>query len=127
MADENTPENTENATSDVQAGLENVANAAEGVAKAAKSATAKSQTLDLIMDLNLHVTVEVGRARMTIQDLLQLGQGSVLELQKLAGETLDIYVNGKPMAKGEAVIVNEKFGVRLSEIISLEDRIEGIK
>jgi flagellar motor switch protein FliN/FliY len=127
MADENTPENTQNTSSDVQAGLENVANAAEGVAKAAKSATAKSQTLDLIMDLNLHVTVEVGRARMTIQDLLQLGQGSVLELQKLAGETLDIYVNGKPMAKGVAVIVNDKFGVRLSEIISLEDRIEGIK
>lgn len=122
MADETTT-----GTNEVQAGLENVANAAEGVAQAAKSASSsKSQNLELIMDLNLHVTVEVGRARMTIQDLLQLGQGSVLELQKLAGETLDIYVNGKPMARGEAVIVNEKFGVRLTEIISLEERIEGI-
>jgi flagellar motor switch protein FliN/FliY len=78
------------------------------------------------MDVALHVTVEVGRARMTIQDLLQLGQGSVLELAKLAGESLDIYVNGKPMAKGEAVIVNEKFGVRLTEIVSQEDRIESL-
>lgn len=124
MADdtqENQPE-----TGDVQAGLANVAEAAEGVSKAAMAATSKAQTLDLIMDVNLHVTVEVGRARMTIQDLLQLGQGSVLELQKLAGETLDIYINGKPMARGEAVIVNEKFGVRLTEIISQEARIEGL-
>ena len=58
----------------------------------------KSQTLDFILDVTLQVTVEVGRARMTIQDLLQLGQGSVMELEKLAGEPLDIYVNGKQVA-----------------------------
>ena len=74
--------------------------------------------------MTLQVTVEVGRTRMTIQDLLQLGQGSVVELEKLAGEPLDIYINGKQVARGEAVIVNEKFGVRLTDIISPEDRIE---
>ncbi len=110
--------------SDLTQGLEGVVQAAEGVAEATKTSAHKGATMDIIMDVALQVTVEVGRARMTIQDLLQLGQGSVMELAKLAGEPLDIYINGKPMAKGEAVIVNEKFGVRLTEIISPEDRIQ---
>lgn len=109
-------------------GLEKVAEAASGVANAAKQAQGgkQGQTLDFILDVTLQVTVEVGRARMTIQDLLQLGQGSVVELEKLAGEPLDIYINGKQVARGEAVIVNEKFGVRLTDIISPEDRVEGL-
>lgn len=115
---------------DIQSELESVANAAEGVVDAASSTRPKSPkgggTLDMIMDVTLQVTVEVGRARMTIQDLLQLGQGSIMELQKLAGEPLDIYVNGKQVAQGEAVIVNEKFGVRINEIKTLKDRIEGL-
>ena len=108
--------------------LQQVAAAADNVAKAASGATAqrKPQTLDFILDVTLQVTVEVGRSRMTIQDLLQLGQGSVVELEKLAGEPLDIYINGKQVARGEAVIVNEKFGVRLTDIISPEDRIESL-
>jgi len=118
-------------TTEVQDGLENVADAAEGVAEAAAMAGPAGgantpHTLDFILDVTLQVTVEVGRARMTIQDLLQLGQGSVMELEKLAGEPLDIYVNGKQVARGEAVIVNEKFGVRLTDIISPEDRVEGL-
>ena len=108
----------------VKAGLEGVAAAAGSVADAASAAGLRpTQTLDFILDVTLNVTVEVGRSRMTIQDLLQLGQGSVIELSKLAGEPLDIYVNGKPVARGEAVIVNEKFGVRLTDIISPEDRV----
>lgn len=105
-----------------------VAEAAGQVAEAAAGAPAKkpAHTLDFILDVTLQVTVEVGRARMTIQDLLQLGQGSVVELEKLAGEPLDIFINGKQVARGEAVIVNEKFGVRLTDIISPEDRIEGL-
>jgi flagellar motor switch protein FliN len=112
--------------------LNKVAEAADDVASAAGGVAAGDkrrqggQTLDFIMDVTLQVTVEVGRARMTIQDLLQLGQGSVMELEKLAGEPLDIYINGKPVARGEAVIVNEKFGVRLTDIISPEDRLEGL-
>ena len=113
------------ADNDVQEQLEGVAKAAGGVAAAAAGAAQRQpQTLDFILDVTLQVTVEVGRARMTIQDLLQLGQGSVVELEKLAGEPLDIYINGKQVARGEAVIVNEKFGVRLTDIISPEDRVE---
>lgn len=115
------------ADNDVSSGLEGIADAAGRVASAATDAAQKkSQTLDFILDVTLQVTVEVGRSRMTIQDLLQLGQGSVVELEKLAGEPLDIYINGKQVARGEAVIVNEKFGVRLTDIISPEDRIEGL-
>lgn len=120
------------ADNEVEQGLEEVAQAAADVAAAATAATAApkrqyGRTLEFIMDVALQVTVEVGRARMTIQDLLQLGQGSVVELEKLAGEPLDIYINGKSVARGEAVIVNEKFGVRLTDIISPEDRIEGLE
>ena len=115
------------ADNDISRQLEGVANAAGEVAAAATGASARStQTLDFILDVTLQVTVEVGRARMTIQDLLQLGQGSVVELEKLAGEPLDIYINGKQVARGEAVIVNEKFGVRLTDIISPEDRIDSL-
>ena len=114
------------ANDDVSQQLEGVAQAAGEVAEAAGAAAAprESRTLDFILDVSLQVTVEVGRARMTIQDILQLGQGSVVELEKLAGEPLDIYVNGKHVARGEAVIVNEKFGVRLTDIISPEERID---
>jgi flagellar motor switch protein FliN/FliY len=124
------------ADSDIQQGLEEVAQAATEVATAAaaaaeaSAATPKKQmgrTLEFILDVALQVTVEVGRTRMTIQDLLQLGQGSVIELEKLAGEPLDIYINGKAVARGEAVIVNDKFGVRLTDIVSPEDRIEGLE
>ena len=115
------------ADNDAVEGLEKVAAAAGQVANAANQTSARQpQTLDFILDVTLQVTVEVGRARMTIQDLLQLGQGSVVELEKLAGEPLDIYINGKSVARGEAVIVNEKFGVRLTDIISPEDRVEGL-
>ena len=124
------------ADSDIEQGLEGVAQAAADVAAAvdvaatAAAAPAKKatgRTLDFILDVALQVTVEVGRTRMTINDLLQLGQGSVVELEKLAGEPLDIFINGKAVARGEAVIVNEKFGVRLTDIISPEDRIEGLE
>lgn len=114
------------ADSDVGEKLEGVAQAADKVAEASVAAASPPRTLDFILDVTLQVTVEVGRARMTIQDLLQLGQGSVVELEKLAGEPLDIYVNGKQVARGEAVIVNEKFGVRLTDIISPEDRVENL-
>ena len=111
---------------DLENDLGQVADAAGQVASLAGSLRKPSQTLDFILDLKLNITVEVGRARMTIQDLLQLGQGSVIELEKLAGEPLDIYINGKQVAKGEAVIVNEKFGVRLTQIISVEDRVQSL-
>ncbi len=84
----------------------------------------KANTLDFILDIPLEVTAELGRARMLINELLKLGQGSVIELTKLAGEPIEILVNQKLIARGEVVVVNEKFGVRLTDILSPTERIE---
>ncbi len=88
---------------------------------------AASRGIDFILDIPLQVTVEVGRANILINDLLQLGQGSVVELSKLAGEAMDIFVNQKLIARGEVVVVNEKFGIRITDIISPLERIEQLK
>ena len=82
------------------------------------------QELDFILDLPLEVSVEIGRTKMQIKDLLKLTQGSIIELERIAGEPVDIYVNGKLMAKGEVVVVNDRFGVRVTEIISAQDRVK---
>lgn len=82
--------------------------------------------LDFILELPLEISVELGRKKIQIKDLLKLGQGSVVELNKMAGEPAEIYVNQKLMAKGEVVVVNEKFGVKLSEIISQADRVKSL-
>ena len=82
--------------------------------------------LDFILDIPLDISVELGRTRLQIRDLLQLGQGSVVSLDKLAGEPADIYVNQKLMAKGDVVVVNEKFGIKLTEIISPADRVKNL-
>ena len=83
--------------------------------------------MDFILDIPLEITVELGRTRMVINDLLKLGQGSIIELTKIAGETLEILANQRIIAKGEAVVVNEKFGVRLTEVISPIERLERLK
>lgn len=80
--------------------------------------------LELLLDIPLEITAELGRTRMIINDLLQFGQGSVIELNKLAGEPVDILVNQKLIARGEVVVVNEKFGIRLTDIISPIERIK---
>lgn len=85
------------------------------------------QSLDFILDVPLKVTVELGRARMAIREILQLAQGSVVELTKFAGEPLEVLVNDKLIARGEVVVVNEKFGIRLTDIISPIERIEQLK
>lgn len=82
--------------------------------------------LDFILDIPLEISVELGRTRMIINDLLQLGQGSVIELAKLAGEPLEILVNGKLVARGEVVVVNEKFGVRVTDIVSPMERVKSL-
>ncbi len=85
------------------------------------------QSLDFILDIPLRVTVELGRAKMAIREILQLAQGSVVELSKFAGEPLEVLVNEKLVARGEVVVVNEKFGIRLTDIISPVERIEQLK
>ena len=83
--------------------------------------------LDVILDVSVTLSMEVGRTRIPIRNLLQLNQGSVVELERAAGEPLDIYVNGTLIAHGEVVVVNEKFGVRLTDIISPAERIRQLK
>ncbi len=83
--------------------------------------------LDFIMDIPLEITVELGRTTMPIFDLLQLGQGSIVELTKVAGEPLEILVNKKLIARGEVVVVNEKFAIRLTDVVSTKERIENLK
>ncbi|MBF0118088.1 MAG: flagellar motor switch protein FliN [Desulfobacterales bacterium] len=94
-----------------------------------KKSTASEQIdrdLDFILDIPLELSVELGRTKMLIHDLLQLGQGSIVELDKLAGEPLEIYINRKLVARGEVVVVNEKFGVRLTDIISTIERVKSL-
>jgi flagellar motor switch protein FliN/FliY len=86
-----------------------------------------SRDMGFLLDIPLLISVELGRTRMLINDLLQLGQGSVVELDKLAGEPMEIYVNNRLIARGEVVVVNEKFGVRLTDIISPAERIKQLK
>ncbi len=83
--------------------------------------------INFLLDVPLEITVELGRTRMLIQELVQLGQGSVIELEKLAGEPMEILVNNKLIARGEVVVVNEKFGVRLTDTISPTERIRQLK
>jgi flagellar motor switch protein FliN/FliY len=83
--------------------------------------------LDLLLDVPLEVSVELGRSRLSIQNLLALGPGSVIELDKLAGDPLDILVNGRLVARGEAVVVNDKFGVRNTDIVSRAERVARLR
>jgi flagellar motor switch protein FliN/FliY len=84
----------------------------------------RSRELDFIMDIPLEISVEIGRARMLIGDMLKLGQGSVIELNRLSGEPVDIFVNKKLIARGEVVVAGEKFGVRIIDIISPSERVK---
>ena len=100
---------------------------AEEMQAAATTEGGDNRNLDLILDVPLSVTVELGRVRMPVRELLALTSGSVIELAKLAGEPLDVLINGKPVARGEAVMVNENFGVRLTEIVSQTERVERLR
>lgn len=98
-----------------------------GAAARDASTGAAAANMEFILDIPLEVTVELGRTKLLIHELLKLGQGSVIELSKLAGETLEILANQKLIARGEAVVVNEKFGVRLTEVVSPMERIERLR
>src|SRR5574338_3320 len=82
-----------------------------------------NKNIEFVLDIPLQVTVQIGSTRMLIRELLQLGQGCLIELNKLAGEPMEVLVNNKLVARGEAVVVNEKFGVRLTDIISTRERV----
>lgn len=85
-----------------------------------------SRGLDFIYDVPLEVSVEIGRSTILLKDLLRMGEGYVIELDKLAGEPLDLYVNSRLIARGEAVMVGEKFGIRLTDVVSPNERIKNL-
>jgi flagellar motor switch protein FliN/FliY len=103
-----------------------VAEIAADPQNAASENDSGTRDIDFILDIPLELSVELGRTRMLVNDLLQLGQGSIVELSKLAGEPLEIYINQKLVARGEAVVVNEKFGVRLTDIVSPIERVKSL-
>jgi flagellar motor switch protein FliN len=82
------------------------------------------KNIDFILDIPMKVSIYVGSTKMAIRDLLQLAQGSVIELDKLAGEPMEVMVNNKLVAKGEVVVVNEKFGIRLTDVVSAAERVK---
>ena len=95
-----------------------------GRAAGDNGADALVRDLEFLYEVPLQVSVEVGRARILLKDLLQMGEGYVVELDKMAGEPLDLFVNGRLIARGEAVRVGDKFGIRLTEVVSQSDRLE---
>lgn len=96
-------------------------------AESKKESKGSDRNLQLILDIPLKLSVELGRTKMPVSELLNLTQGSVIELNKLAGEPMEVMVNDKLIARGEAVVVNEKFGVRLTDVISPAERVEQLK
>ncbi len=109
---ENNPIEVENSSTPVRTASTNTV----------KTATRESASIDLFMDVMLKVTVELGRTRMTLQQVLDLQNGSVVELDCLAGDSVDVFVNDLLIARGEVVVVDDKFGVRITEVISPENR-----
>lgn len=107
--------------------LPDSSNSTDGNGLQAGAHNESSHNMDFILDIPIEVTVELGRSKMLVNELLQLGQGSVIELSKLAGETLEILANQKLIARGEVVVVNDKYGVRLTEVISPMERIERLR
>ena len=95
--------------------------------KTQNKTTTENPNIDFLLDVPLAISAELGRTKMIIYELLQLSQGSVIELNKLAGEPLDVRVNDKLIARGEAVVVNEKFGVRITDIVNPQERLENLK
>jgi len=87
----------------------------------------KDVNLDVVLDIPVTISMEIGRTRISIRNLLQLNQGSVVELDRLAGEPMDVLVNGTLIARGEVVVVNEKFGIRLTDIISPAERVKKLR
>ena len=100
------------------------AGTAERAGTGAKGPAVPGDNLDLLLDIPLEITIELGRTKMLINDLLKLGQGSVIDLPKEAGDTLDILANNRLVAKGDVVVVNKKYAIRLTEVISPVERVE---
>ena len=120
MAEEN--ENIENEENEEIAQDSEAQNSVEDLEEQGQG----EMNLDFILDIPLELSVELGKTKMLVNDLLQLWQGSIIELNKLAGESMEVYINHKLIAKGEVVVVNEKFGVRLTDVITPIDMVKSL-
>ncbi|MCH7496313.1 MAG: flagellar motor switch protein FliN [Candidatus Marinimicrobia bacterium] len=94
--------------------------------ESAAPANGRGRKIDMLLDVKLEVTVELGRKDMLVEEILRLGKGSVIELDKLAGEPVDVLVNGKKLAEGEVVVVEDHFGVRLTHLLETRERIKSL-
>ena len=102
------------------------ANGATELGGSRVEASGANREIDFLYDIPLQISVEVGRCKILLRDLLKMGEGYVIELDKIAGEPLDLYVNQRLIARGEAVMVGDKFGIRLTDVVSTADRIENL-
>ena len=140
MEEQQNPDNAESADADWGAAMdEQVGGGAAGMNDNARPAhlenfedehngpTVEESNMDVILDIPVTISLEIGRTNISIRNLLQLNQGSVVELDRLAGEPLDVLVNGTLIAHGEVVVVNEKFGMRLTDVISTAERIKKLR
>ena len=129
LAEQSAAESVEHAAAPASAAVpEPKVAPATGVFKPLMDAPADANSdIEMIMDIPVQLTVELGRTRLTIRNILQLGQGSVVELDGLAGEPMDIFVNGYLIAQGEVVVVDEKYGIRVTDIITPSDRISRLR
>lgn len=114
-------------TSNAATSAADATRAAFDALSADSSGTATDLNLDVILDVAVSLSLEVGRTRIPIRNLLQLNQGSVVELERGAGEPLDVFVNGTLIAQGEVVVVNDRFGVRLTDVVSPAERIKRLR
>jgi len=129
MSDENTQ--TEDAGDDWSDAMNEQEKASavspDNLTETAADGTIENEKLDVILDIPVSLSMEVGRTQIPIRNLLQLTQGSVVELDRLAGEPLDVMVNGTLIAHGEVVVINEKYGIRLTDVMSPHERIQKLK
>ena len=119
-----TPGNTRPAPEEIKELLQN--DSLSGSKRTTSADQRDGRGLDFLYDIPLQISVEVGRSKILLRDLLKMTEGYVIELDKLAGEPLDLYVNSRLIAKGEAVMVGDKFGIRLTDVVSTSDRIENL-
>lgn len=124
MSDEDTTESAEDAWAEA---IQTQANASSSSGAGDASRSSKDVNLDVVLDIPVNISMEIGRTKISIRNLLQLNQGSVVELDRLAGEPMDVLVNGTLIARGEVVVVNEKFGIRLTDIISPAERVKKLR
>jgi flagellar motor switch protein FliN/FliY len=108
-------------------GIEAEADDDAPVASKPRPSAGKEESLEILMDIPLQISVELGRVKMVVKDVVELGSGSIIEIDKAAGEPVDVLVNGKTVARGEVVVIEDNFGVRITEILSQQDRLAKLK